>query len=129
MERRRPRAQSDPKAAGAGTESSCLAGVALELTPTQKPGRGPGPRRHTEPLASRPGEKRGFFVSGAAFGPRAWDQTQNVQAGLLRGLRPGLRRRLFPRPSFRGESAAFELGAPRNGRNWSRSARAMLDME
>lgn len=67
VERRRPRAQSDPKAAGAGKESSCLAGVALELTPTQKPGRGPGPRRHTEPLASRPGEKRGFFCVWRRF--------------------------------------------------------------
>lgn len=74
MERRPSGAQSGPKAAEAGKESSCLAGVALELTPTQKPGTGPGPRRHTEPLASRPGEKRAFLclapVSDPEAGPR-----------------------------------------------------------
>lgn len=91
--------------------------------------KGPRAQAPHRALGLEAGRKARLFVSGAAFGPRAWDQTQNVQAGLLRGLRPGLRRRLFPRPSFRGKSAAFELGALRNGHNWSRSAGAMLNME
>lgn len=91
MERRLPGAQSGPKAAGTGKETSCLARVGLELPPTQKPGPGPGPGSHTELLAPMRGEKRGFCVWRPLRAPR-WAPTFTSQAELSRGLRPALPR-------------------------------------
>lgn len=66
-----------------------MAGVGLELPPTQKPGRGPGPGRHPEPSVPMQGEKRAFCVRrpfralslGPELGPRPGVAKQDSAEG------------------------------------------------
>lgn len=81
-----------------------MAGVGLELSPTQKPGPGPGPGCHTEPWALMRGEKRGF--SYLLLQPRGWAPTPDGQAGPAEGCGLASAGLSSPGPASAGKALA-----------------------